>query len=338
MPAAIDLFVCVEVTPRADAILSVTSDNFGESVDFDLDQPVFRHSRHWTDYVCGVAMTLKNAGCLVRGANLRIRSDIPIGAGLSSSAALEVATAHALLQSWGIVMQPIEVARLCQRAEHEFAGVKCGIMDQFATCFGRAGNALLLDCRSLTYRLLSIPDTTRLVIANTLVKHDLAQDAYNERRSECEQGALLLNKPLRDASLEDLQEHRHKLPEVIYRRCRHVITENDRVVEAGRALEKGDLDRFGELMNASHRSLRDDYQVSCEELDLLVNLARELPGVYGSRLTGGGFGGCTISLVQAEYVEGFKRHVIDGYRNAVGKAPDIYVCKAADGAREIIEV
>src|SRR5262249_23074461 len=160
--------------------------------------------------------------------------------GLSSSAALEVATAHALLQNSGIAMQSMEVARLCQRAEHEFARVKCGIMDQFAACFGRAGHALLLDCRSLTYKLLSIPDSARLVITNTLVTHDLSEGAYNERRSEGEQGARLLNKPLRDATLEDLQQHQHELPEAIYRRCRHVISENNRVVEAGRALENGD--------------------------------------------------------------------------------------------------
>jgi galactokinase len=213
-------------------------------------------------------------------------------------------------------------------------------MDQFVSNHGQAGKALLLDCRSLEYKLLPLPESARLVICNTMVKHELARGAYNERRAECAAGVQRLArvlpgvKALRDVTENDLALNRSELSELIYRRCRHVISENARVLEAASALERSDLDRFGQLMNESHRCLRDDYEVSCAELDLMVELARQAQGVYGARMTGGGFGGCTINLVKSESVEEFKHVVAEDYEKATGLSPEIYVCSAVDGAGE----
>jgi len=235
----------------------------------------------------------------------------------------------------------VELAGICQRAENEFVGMRCGIMDQFMSCCGQEGKALLLDCRSLEYKLLPVPEGARLVICNTMVKHELAAGEYNKRRAECERGVNHFAKgrpslrALRDVTELELEATRDDLPELIYRRCRHVITENARVLEAASALEQGDLDRFGQLMEQSHRSLRDDYEVSCAELDLMVLLAQRVRGVFGARMTGGGFGGCTINLVNAENVDAFKHIVAHGYQAETGLIPEIYVCSAAAGAREV---
>jgi galactokinase len=337
MPAAIDLYTYAAIKPREDRRLLIHSDTFAESVEVDLDETNPRARRHWSDYVRGVAVTLERAGYPLTGAELAIRSDVSIGAGLSSSAALEVATACALLENSGIEIDRVELAKLCQRAENEFAGMRCGIMDQFIACLGRAGHALMLDCRSLECRLLPLPGDARMVICNTMVKHELASSEYNTRRAECEAGVEHFGKllpdirALRDVTIEDLERNGDALPEVIYKRCRHVITENLRVMEAAVALERGDLPAFGKLMAASHRSLRDDYEVSCKELDAMVELAAQVEGVYGSRMTGGGFGGCTINLVKADHVAEFKRTVALGYEQATGLASDIFVCSAADG-------
>lgn len=343
MPAAISFSTWVAVTPLDGRKVSVFSENFSEQIEFDLDDASPRATGHWSDYVRGVAVTLEQAGHRLSGARLVIRSEVPMGSGLSSSAALEVATAFALLANAGLRINRMDVARLCQRAENEFVGARCGIMDQFVACWGQAGKALRLDCRSLEYWLLPLSEAARLVICNTMVKHELARGAYNERRAECEAGVRHLAsarpgvRALRDVTLADLELYGRDLPEAVYRRCRHVISENARVIEAGEALQRGDLDRFGHLMNESHRSLRDDYEVSCDELDLMVELARQVPGVYGARMTGGGFGGCTINLVTPEHVEAFKRAVAEGYEKATGLWPEIYVCSAAQGAEQVIE-
>jgi galactokinase len=337
MPAAIDLYTYAAIKPREDRRLVIHSDTFAEGVEVDLDESNPLARGHWSDYVRGVAVTLEREGHRLRGADLAIRSDVPIGAGLSSSAAVEVATACALLENSGIEIDRVELARLCQRAENEFVGMRCGIMDQFIACLGRAVHALMLDCRSLEYRSLPLPGDIRLVICNTMVKHELASSEYNTRRAECEAGVRHFAKEtpnvraLRDVTLEDLERRDAVLPEVIYKRCRHVITENLRVIEAASALESGDLPAFGKLMAASHRSLRDDYEVSCLELDTMVELASQVQGVYGARMTGGGFGGCTINLVQSDHVAEFKRTVALGYEQATGFAPAIFVCSSADG-------
>jgi galactokinase len=341
MPAAIDFCTWVRISPRDDRVVSLFSENFSEQFSFDLDDPTPQAERHWSDYVRGVALTFEQAGYRLRGAQLHIRGEVPIGSGLSSSAAIEVATGYALLKNSGLTIDRVELAKLCQRAENEFVGMRCGIMDQFISTHGQKGRALLLDCRSLEHRLLPLSDEARLVICNTMVKHQLAGSEYNKRRAECEAGVQHLAQKLagvqalRDVTEADLESHGHDLPGVVYRRCRHVIKENARVLEAATALERHDLADFHRLMDESHRSLRDDYEVSCEELDLMVDLAGQMPGVYGARMTGGGFGGCTINLVARENVDEFKRAVAEGYQRETGLSPEIYVCCAAAGAEEV---
>lgn len=341
MPAAIDLYTEAAIKPRDDRALFIRSETLSESFTFDLDEPGPQTRGHWTDYVRGVAVTLERAGYRLRGADIAITSNVPIGAGLSSSAALEVATGLAMLATSGVEIDRIELAKLCQHAENEFVGMRCGIMDQFISCRGRAGTALMLDCRSLEHRLLPLPEDARLVICNTMVKHELGSSEYNTRRAECETGVRHFSerladiRALRDVSLADLERSGGDLDEVIFQRCRHVITENARVMEAASALERGDLQAFGNLMAESHRSLRDDYQVSCSELDAMVDLAARIEGVYGARMTGGGFGGCTINLVRADSVAGFKRTVARDYEQATGLAPEIFVCSTADGASQV---
>ena len=341
LPAAIGFSTWVAAAPRANRRLVIHSENFAERIEFDLDEPQTKARHHWSDYVYGVAVTLEQSGYRLRGANLLIRGEVPIGAGLSSSAAIEVATGYALLDLAGYALDRIELAKLCQRTENDFVGLRCGIMDQFVSCCGRRGHALWLDCRSLESRLLPLSDEVRLVICNTLVKHSLASGEYNQRRAECEAGVQHLQQSLpqiqalRDVSLPALQQYGGDLPEVIARRCHHVISENDRVLASADALEHGDFTTFGRLMNESHQSLRDDYEVSCDELDLMVRLAREVDGVYGARMTGGGFGGCTINLVKAENVGEFERVVAQGYQRATGHLPEIYICSAAEGAERM---
>jgi galactokinase len=270
-----------------------------------------------------------------------VKGDVPIGAGLSSSAALEVATASALLGISGVELDRRETAAICQRAEHDYAGTKCGIMDQFISCFGEADHAILLDCRSLDFETLRIGDGVRIVICNTMVKHALASGEYNRRRAECETGVRFLQRflphitALRDVSESQFATYNPDMPEVVRRRCRHVVTENARALEAANALRDNNLGRFGELMGRSHISLRDDYEVSCAELDLMVELANRCHGVYGARMTGGGFGGCTVNLVKTDHLDEFKATVARGYQQKVGLQPDIYVCTAAQGAQEI---
>jgi galactokinase len=341
MPAAIDLSVFASVWPRDDRKLEIESINFDERVEFDLDQKDPSRRGHWSDYAIGVAVMLERAGYHLRGARLQLRGEVPVGSGLSSSAAVEVATACALTGNSHLRIDERELALLCQKAENEFVGARVGIMDQFVAFFGKADKALLLDCRSLDFELLPLPDTVNLVICNTMVKHELAASAYNERRAQCEAGVAHLAqflpnvRALRDVTFEQLEQFGRDLPEVIFRRCRHVITENARVLAAGEALTQGDLARFGELMAESHRSLRDDYEVSSPELDLMVELARPREGVYGARMTGGGFGGCTINLVAKEHVAEFKQNVAPEYEQRMKLKPEIYVCEASNGAEEI---
>lgn len=341
MPAAIDLSVFARVWPREDRKLEIRSENFDDTIEFDLDEENPAPRKHWSDYAVGVAVMLERAGHRLRGAHLQLRGEVPVGSGLSSSAAVEVATACALTANSDLSIDNRELALLCQKAENEFVGARVGIMDQFTSLFGQAQRALLLDCRSLDFKLLPLPDTVKLVICNTMVKHELASSAYNERRAQCEAGVRHLAQflpnvtALRDVTIEQLQQFGRDLPEVVYRRCRHVITENARVLAAAEALDQDDLRRFGELMAESHRSLRDDYEVSSSELDLMVDLAREVEGVFGARMTGGGFGGSTVNLVDVDRVEEFKRSVSKGYQQVIALKPEIYVCEPANGAEEI---
>jgi galactokinase len=341
LPACIGFSCWVAIGPRNDDKLVIYSDNFNETIESSIDESQLRPSRKWSDYPLGVAWALQKAGYRLRGANLYVRGNIPLGAGLSSSAALEVSVAYSLL---GLLNQEIDraqLALLCQRAENEFVGARCGIMDQFVCCHGRAGHALLLDCRSLEHQFVPIPQEAQLVICNTMVKHEIAAGEYNVRRAECEEGVRKLSaalpgiRALRDVTLRELEENRNLLTETIYKRCRHVVTENERVLKATSALRAGEIHVFGELMAKSHKSLRNDYVVSCPELDLMVDIATKQPGVYGARMTGGGFGGCTINLVSRPDVAEFKRRVASAYCSATSKRPDIYICDASQGAERV---
>ena len=342
MPAAIDYSCWVGIGPRADTKLSIFSENMKESAEADLADADLRPSGGWSDYPIGVAVMLRRAGYSLRGANLYIRSDVPLGAGLSSSAAIEVSVGYALAQVSGHEIGPVQLALLCQRAENEFVGARCGIMDQFTACHGREGQAILLDCRSLEYRALHLPANVDLIVCNTMVKHQLAAGEYNTRRAECEEAVKRLSsvlpdvRALRDVNTKQLEENRNCLTPTLYQRARHIVTENERVKSAAAVLERGDIKVFSELMSASHRSLRDDYQVSCAELDVMVEIAGRQRGVYGARMTGGGFGGCTINLVDKEHSAAFRRAVAEAYHSATGYRPDVYVCQASPGVEEVL--
>jgi galactokinase len=341
LPAAIGFSTWAAAVIRPGRRLSMHSENYSQSRELNLDGLPGAPQGDWSDYVTGVIVEAQKSGWQLPGAELLIRGEVPIGAGLSSSAALETVIAIAMVSLAGIPLDRTQVALLCQRAEREFVGVQVGIMDQFVSGHARAGSALLLDCRSLQHRFAALPAGIRIVICNTMVHHQLAASAYNQRRAECEEGVRRLSahlpaiRALRDVTLSGLENNRQDLPVIIYRRCRHVISENSRVLEAADALERQDLPRFGSFMYESHTSLRDDYEVSCGELDLMVQIASSLSGVYGARMTGGGFGGCTVNLVDSEYVEAFSRDVSRRYQAETGKEPEIYVTEAAEGAEEL---
>jgi galactokinase len=340
-PAAIEFQTQIAIAKRSDRRMIVTSENYGERVEFDLDHLPKVPRNHWSDYVVGIAGLLERKLGGLPGADLLLHGDVPQGAGLSSSASLEVAVCKAFLELSGKSMEGVAIALLCQQAENDFVGARCGIMDQFISVHGKKNHALRLDCRTLEYRLLPIPPDVRLVICNTMVRHSLAGGEYNERRAECETGARFFAeripgvRSLRDVTLEEFEKFGGQLPEVIRKRCHHILTENIRVLQAAEALQAGDLKLFGRLMGSSHASLRDDFEVSCEELDLMVRLAEKNTGVYGARMTGGGFGGCTINLVQQSHVEGFLENVAAGYLEGTGRAPEIYISSAADGASRL---
>ena len=341
LPAAVEFYCWVAAAPRSDRQLVIHSENFQETVEASLDAISSLGKNHWSDYPLGVARALEASGKRLSGANLLVSGDVPLGAGLSSSAAIEVAVGFALLDQSGLAIDRLELARLCQRAENEFVGARVGIMDQFVACHGRASHALLLDCRSLVSQLVKLPPGIQLVICNSTVKHEIASGEYNRRRAECEQGVRALAKvlpgirALRDVTLAQLEGHRALLDPTVYSRCRHVVSENDRVESAVRAFDSGDLRALGGLMYDSHRSLRDDYEVSCKELDLLVEMAAAQPGVIGARMTGGGFGGCTVNLVESAALEAFKQNVADNYHARAGRKPEIYTTAAADGVQPV---
>ncbi|MFY9743548.1 MAG: galactokinase [Candidatus Sulfotelmatobacter sp.] len=339
LPGAIAFDTCVACAANDSGRLAMRSLQQKESFVFSIGDalPIPRHD--WTDYVRGVQIELSRMGHEIKGADLLIDGRVPMNAGLSSSAALEVASALALLRLTRGTLGSVELARLCQRAENEFVGARCGIMDQFSSVSGRAGHAILLDCRSLESSYVPLLDSIEIVICDTMVKHSVAAGEYNRRRAECEECVKYFKSrhleiaSLRDLSDEDLGKYGSELSDVLRRRCRHVVTENSRVLRAARALENKDLETMGRLMYESHASLRDDYEVSCPELDLMVDLAKGLPGVYGSRMTGGGFGGCTVSLVKRDAVEKFKSEIGDKYERATRVRPDIYVTTLVDGAK-----
>ena len=342
LPMAIGFYTWAAASPRGDRKIVVHSQDFNEQREITLGQWEASSQKHWSNYVFGVAQALEERAGKLSGANIFIHGNVPIGAGLSSSAALEVATGLALLSLSGRTLDRTELALACQYAENQFVGTQCGIMDQFVSAHGREGAAVLLDCRSLEHRLFSIPDEAAIVICNTMIEHEHSTGEYNVRRAECEQGVRILQKSmphiqaLRDVTPEELERHKSDLPEIVYRRCRHVVTEDARTLAATDALQSHDLREFGVLMQESHRSLKDDYEVSCPELDLMAELANRTTGCLGGRMTGGGFGGCTVNLVETGAVPEFIRQVSAAYKAETGIAPETYTSLPSSGATEII--
>jgi len=333
LPASLALGTWTVAAPRADRVIRVFSEGQPEIETLPLDVTPRAAKKSWSDYVTGVAWALQQAGCKLRGADLLITSDVPMGSGLSSSAALEVSVAHALLTVAEASLSPLEIARACQRAENDFVGARCGIMDQFAATHGEPGRALLLDCADYSWKSAPLPTTHFFVVANTMVRHALAHGEYNVRRAESEElvDFMLRCMPQRRRLAEltdaEMNELIRELPATLARRLRHVVSENRRVHEAYAALESGNVALLGRLLAASHESLRNDYQVSCRELDLLVEIARDVPGVVGARMIGGGFGGCTLSLVEAEHVENLLDRLRLNYVQSTGKEPATYICE-----------
>jgi galactokinase len=341
LPLAIGRSVLCAWARREDQRTTFQSLDIAGSVGCSLGEVPSRHHA-WFDYGVGILAGLVGAGCRPWGLDLMTAGDVPQGAGLSSSAALEVAVAGAFRDAFELPISDVDLALLCQRAENEYVGVRCGIMDQFASTLSRAGRALLLDCRSLTYEHVPLrlaKHGLSIVIADSAVTRELASSAYNDRRRECEEAVVELRARLGRpslASLRDVTEAEMRavaVDSVPMRRARHVVGEIARVREAADSLRRDDLARFGELMRASHASLRDDYEVSSPQLDLLVDLATAQPYVLGTRLTGAGFGGCTVSLVRIDSIDAFARDVIEPYRRKTGLAAKVYVTSACGGLR-----
>lgn len=340
MPVAINFATLAAISPRTDGKIVIYSENFGEEKTFDAAaKPVA--SKHWSDYPMGVVSILTGEGHKIPGFSLSLWGDVPLGSGLSSSAALEVVTALAVLSLIGASYPGPVLARLCQRVENEFVGANCGIMDQFISANGKENHALLLDCRDLSYRLAPIPANVALVIANTMVKHSIAGGDYPTRRRESEAACAVIasHRPgvpfLRDATLEDLEKWGHEMAPKSLMRARHVISEDLRTVAASEALLRGDMKELGRLMAEAHASYSGDFEGSCVEADAMVALAQDLPGLIGARLTGGGFGGCTINLVEQSEAPAFAEALGGGYAAQTGIVPEIHICHASDGAHRL---
>ena len=331
LPAAVDKEVLFAVGLNGGRHIRLVAHDLGETLELADAAEISPSDTHWANYLLGVAAQFQQRGIAVPGFDCVFGGTIPMGAGMSSSAAIECGLAFALNQLLGTGLETMELARMAQKAEQTYAGVQCGIMDQFASLFGRDGQVVRLDCRSLDYAYFPFDTAaSRIVLCNSGVKHSLASTAYNTRRQECERGVSVLQlhhpevKSLRDATLAQLEAHRDELDPVVFRRCAYVVQENTRVENACRHLEAGDLAAFGQEMYASHAGLRDDYEVSCAELDVLVEAAKAAPGVFGSRMMGGGFGGCTINLVAPEHVEGFITSVSAAYQQQLGLKLETY--------------
>ncbi len=341
LPVAVDQAAWLAIGPAEEPLTTI------RALDIKNDEAIFSTAEvpssvgGWADYPKGVFWAFLERGLHPSSLNAVLASDVPVGAGMSSSAAIELAFAFAwnTLGRFDIALP--DLALLCQRAENQYVGVNCGIMDQMISACGKAGHAMMLDSRSLERRYFRMLEGVAIVVSDSMVRRSLAASEYNVRRAQCEQAVGHLQahlpeiKALRDVSLRQLEQLGRDLPEVVYRRARHVITENDRVVKFARALHGGDIEAAGALMIEGHRSLRDDYEVSAPELDALVEAAVEVPGCYGARLTGAGFGGCTIALVAEAAVPEFKAHITTAYDEHFGKQPAVYVTHPADGVAAI---
>jgi len=342
LPMAIDRRTTVAAAPRSDRRIVAYSETLNDEFVVDLDRPGPVGRGVWGDFVEGTARALIARGVPVVGADLLVTSDVPAGAGLSASAALEISVGLALSTLAGKGdLDRVTLALAGQAAEHEYVGTLCGIMDQYIAALGVEGGALLIDCRSLEPRVVRMElGGASIVVCDTRVKHELASSAYNQRRSECEQAAAVFARrlpavvALRDVSVDDFERFATDLGEPLLRRARHVVTENARTLAAADLLERGELDRLGSLMVASHASLRDDYEVSSPELDLAVEVALSVPGVYGARMTGGGFGGCAIALAAPSAVDALSDAWRERLRERFGRSVEVFASAAHGGARE----
>ena len=360
-PVAIDKYINIAARQRPDRRVTLYALDVDDSWEFCLDtlNTIPPQAPAWSRYLIGVASLLQASGSEIAGMDALITGDVPIGAGLSSSAALSVAATLAFLTAGservgdGLSISEDtkkKLATLCQRVEHEFVDVKCGIMDQTISLLGKENHALFLDCRSLEYEHIPLNLTEyAIAICNTKIKRELATSEYNKRRAECERGVNILSRwipgisSLRDIALTDFKKHEEELPALTQKRCRYVIEENARVLDAVSVLKErcqsasnkteASLIQFGSLMNASHNGLRDDYEVSCKELDLLTDIARSISSVIGSRMTGAGFGGCTVSIVHRDALEIFQNRVTAEYHKQTGIEPEIYLCNVSNGAQ-----
>jgi galactokinase len=330
LPMAIDHAVWIALSPRADSQVRI------RSLDLEVDSAFDLHSltkgEGWLEYIKGVAFELQKAGYELKGFDAVMTGDVPRGAGLSSSAAVELATARAFAAVSGFAWDAAQMAKISQKAENEWVGVNCGIMDQMASAASKEGYALFLDCRTLEVQHAPLPENISVVILDTSTRRGLVDSAYNERRSQCEEAARWFGvKALRDVSVDQF-EKANGLSEIVMRRARHIVTENARVLEAVQVMKAGNVKRLGELFNASHASLRDDFEVTNEALNQIVECAQEQSSCYGARMTGAGFGGCAVALVQEENAQEFTESVSAAYKQRLGLDASVYVCKASEGA------
>jgi galactokinase len=341
LPAALQLACFVATAPNPEGRLRVFSEDLNQSREWGIEAVgSLRPAGDWGDYVAGVAGQLVRSGFDLEPANLLIRSTVPVGAGLSSSAALETSIALALLG--GRPIERLELVRLCRRAENEFVGMPCGIMDQYISVFGREGAAVRIDCRSLEHEVVCLPGDLEIVAVNSMVKHELGQSAYRDRVRECKEAVEAIRQvypkveSLRDVSPALFDETAARIPEIPRKRARHVVGENQRVARFMGAAARGDVAEMGALFVASHRSLEHDFEVSCEELDFLVEAALASPAVLGARMTGGGFGGCTVNLLRPGHGAEFARGVTEAYQRGFGITPDVILCRPSAGAGEVL--
>lgn len=342
LPAAIDKCIYLAIRPNGDQVINLFSVDFKQAVTFTKGD-TGKELPHWAKYPFGVVQELKTLGHITQGFDAVFGGDIPTGAGLSSSAALESVFATALNSIFNFDLDKLTLARVGQKAEHNYAGVMCGIMDQFASIFGKTNHAILLDCRSLEYKYLPIELTDyEFVLVDTKVKHSLASSEYNRRKWNCEEGVMMLSsqmpqvRSLRDVRSKDVYPYKGILGEEVFLRCEYVTEEIERVVQAADAIDNGNLQLLGELMYQSHEGLRAKYHVSCDELDALVEATKNLDGVLGARMMGGGFGGCTLNLVRKDFVEEFKRAVSVSFQHKFGYAPGFFEVNIGGGAREVV--
>jgi len=342
MPAAINRYAYFAIKPNGLGLYRFHAADFRR----DYTTPVYKiepSSTHWANYLLGVIAQMVAEGKDVPGFDCVFGGDVPIGAGMSSSAAVESGLAFALNHVYGFGYSRMQLAQIAQRAEHEYAGVKCGIMDQFASMHGMENHVLQLDCRSLEFEPFELNmDNHSIILVNTGVKHSLASSEYNRRRQECQTGVDILKKhnpsiqSLRDVTIDDLNKHKSEFSGKVWERCFYVVEENQRVINAGKALTQKDFELFGKLMYLSHYGLRDLYEVSCPELDKLVELTEKLDYVVGSRMMGGGFGGCTINLVENSHINEFTKTIAKNYKTPDGKIPQIITCVISNGAELLV--